>query len=598
LNAFKRTLLTCATLSKRFESVIEMKMIKSSIWLVSLGIFLSTSVLAEDGKRPFVFDREVKIPMRDGTQLAANIFRPAGKGPWPAIVIRTPYGKQDDKWPGGESYAVKGYVTVVQDCRGRGTSGGVWEPFLNEASDGFDTQEWVAKQPWCNGKIGTSGGSYVGWTQWASAPNASRHLKAMVPMVPFGNTYEDLAYNGGAMQLGLLMGWGEAVGGVGLAPDKFQNAYRHLPLRTYGDQFDKKIPYIDDWVQHPTYDKYWKKRGIDYDYADVTVPTLSVGGWYDIFAKATLELTTGVRNAARTPEVRNNQFVIMGPWGHGAGTRKYGELDFGPAAEFNVYSRQFDWYEHWLKGRDTKVRDWPPYNLFIMGENRWRGEKEWPLKRTQFSAYHLHSGGHANSMTGDGVLSLTPPQAKPSDEFSYDGDDPVPTVGGNNIVGATGGPEDQTKVERRSDVLVYSTAPLEQAIEVTGPVKLILWAASSARDTDFTGKLVDVHPDGKAYNLCEGIQRARYRNGLNKPSLLESGKPVRFEIDLWVTSNLFKPGHRIRLEVSSSNFPRFDRNPNSGEPFGTDTEMLAARQTIIHDHEHPSHLLLPVIPRK
>ncbi len=566
------------------------------LWLVPCLYPVATSS-GEEPSSPTVYEADVKIPMRDGTKLAANIFRPKGEGKWPTILIRTPYDKGNEKWPGGKDYATKGYVTVVQDCRGRGKSEGEWEPFLHEPQDGFDTQEWVAKQPWCDGNIGSSGGSYVGWTQWASAPHASKHLKCMVPMVPFGNTYEDLAYCGGAMQLGLLMGWGEAVGGVGLPPEKLQKAYSYLPLKKFAGQFDKKIPYLTEWVEHPTYDDFWKQRGIDYDYADVTVPTLNVGGWYDIFAKATLDLTTGVRNAAKSEEVRKNQFVIIGPWGHGAGTRKFGELDFGPEAELKVYSRQFDWYEHWLKGKDKKINEWPPYYLFVMGENRWRGENEWPIKRTKFTPYHLHSAGRANTLSGDGTLSVTPPDGETSDQYSYDGDDPVPTTGGNNIVGATAGPEDQTKVEKRADVLVYSTAPLEQDVEVTGPVKLILWAASSAPDTDFTGKLIDVHPDGKAYNLCEGIQRARYRQGLDKPALLEVGKPARFEVDMWVTSNLFKKGHRIRLEVASSNFPRFDRNPNSGKPFGTDTELLTAKQTILHDKDHPSHLLLPVIPR-
>lgn len=574
--------------------------VKSTLAIAAYVSFIVLAVTSAGEQFPSKssFKSDVKVPMRDGAQLAANIFLPPGDGPWPAIVIRTPYGKQDEKWPGGEELARKGYVTVVQDCRGRGNSGGVWEPFLNEPQDGFDTHEWVGKQSWCNGNIGTSGGSYVGWTQWASAPNASTHLKAMVPMVPFGNTYEDLAYSGGAMQLGLLMGWGQAVGGVALEPARQQQAYSYLPLRNFGEQFDKKIPYLADWVQHPTYDNYWRRRGIDHRYSDIAVPTLNIGGWYDIFSKATLDLTTGVRAAARSPEARDNHYVIMGPWGHSVGGRKMGQLDFGPEAELNVYSRQFDWYEHWLKGRDKKISDWPPYYLFIMGENRWRGENEWPLKRTQFTHYYLHSDGHANSLTGNGSLSLTPPTAEPPDRYTYDGDNPVPTVGGNNIVGATAGPEDQSTVEQRKDVLVYSTAPLEQDVEVTGPVALVLWASSSARDTDFTGKLIDVHPDGKAYNLCEGIMRARFRNGLDKPVLLQPGHSERLKIDLWVTSNLFKRGHRIRLEVSSSNYPRFDRNPNSGEVFGVDTELHPATQTIFHDRDRPSHLLLPVIPRE
>jgi len=561
--------------------------------------FFAVAAPAEEGQAPYSFQSDVKIPMRDGVQLAANIFRPKGDGPWPVILIRTPYGKQDEKWPGGKDYAVKGYVTVVQDCRGRGGSGGVWEPFLHEASDGIDTQEWVGHQPWCNGRIGSSGGSYVGWTQWAAAPHASPYLKTMVPMVPFGNTYEDLAFAGGAMMLGLLMGWGEAVAGIPLDSNQLQHAYTYLPLGTYGDQFEKKAAYLNEWVRHPTYDAYWKQRGIDYRYADITIPAFSVGGWYDIFSKATLDLATGVRTHSRSRFSRTNQFVIIGPWGHGVGTRKFGQLDFGPEAELKVYSRQFDWYEHWLKGRDMKIQNWPPYYLFIMGENRWRGENEWPIKRTRYTPYYLHSAGHANTLRGDGSLNSEAPADRhgPADQYTYDGNHPVPTTGGNNIVGASAGPEDQSKVEERDDVLIYSTAPLTQDVEVTGPVKLILWAMTSAPDTDFTGKLVDVHPDGKAYNLCEGILRARYRKGLEHPRLARPGEALRCEIDLWVTSNLFKTGHRIRLEVSSSNFPRFDRNPNTGQPFGSDAALRPARQTILHDRAHPSHLLLPVIPR-
>jgi putative CocE/NonD family hydrolase len=534
--------------------------------------------------------------MRDGTRLAANIFRPKAGDRFPVVLMRTPYGKLDEKFPDAKRYTTAGYAMVVQDCRGRGKSEGDWDPFRYDVEDGFDTQEWVGKQPWCNGEVGTAGGSYVGWTQWAPGPNASKYLKAMVPVVPFADAY-DLAYVGGAFQLALLMGWGSAVGGVSLSPDKLQEAYRHLPLRTFGDQFEKKVPYLNDWVQHATYDEYWKQRGINYRYAQVTVPILNIGGWYDIFSKVTLELTAQVRASSRDREVRRNEFVIIGPWTHGVGARQVGELNFGPSAALKVGDFQFQWFEYWLKGRETGIQDWPAFYLFVMGENRWRGENEWPLKRTEFTSYFLHSSGRANSLKGQGALNTTKPGEEEPDHFTYDASNPVPTVGGNNLVGASAGPYDQTKVEEREDVLVYSTPPLQQDLEATGPVKLILWAASSATDTDFTGKLVDVAPDGKAYNLCDGILRARYRNGMQKPVLLEPGQPQRFEIDLWVTSNVFKTGHRIRLEVSSSNFPRFDRNPNSGKPFGTDTELLAANQTILHEAEHPSQLVLPVIPR-
>jgi hypothetical protein len=557
---------------------------------------ISTALLAAETQESIVFEADVMIPMRDGTRLAANIFRPKAEGRFPVILMRSPYGKPDEKWPDAKRYIPAGYAMVVQDCRGRGKSDGEWDPFRYDVEDGFDTQEWVGEQPWCNGDIGTSGGSYLGWTQWSAAPNASRHLKAMVPLVPFGNTY-DLAYCGGAFQLALLMGWGSAVGGVTLSPDKLAQAYQHLPLTTFGGQFDKKIAYLDDWVRHPTYDDYWKQRGMDYRYAEVTVPALNIGGWYDIFSKTTIELVNEVRAASRERAVRRNQFVVMGPWTHGVGPRKVGELDFGADAALNIGDLQFKWFEYWLKDHETGVQDWPACYLFIMGENRWRGENEWPLKRTQFTSYYLHGGGRANAAEGDGTLGTIWPENEKPDQFTYDPNDPVPSVGGNNLVGATAGPYDQAKVEARQDVLVYSSAALKKDTELTGPVKLLLWAASEARDTDFTAKLVDVYPDGKAYNVCDGILRARYRQGRDKPGLLEPGKAEQFEIDLWVTANVFLQGHRIRLEVSSSNFPRFDRNPNTGHAFGADAELVSAKQTIFHDREHPSHLLLPIIPR-
>ncbi len=561
---------------------------------VALFLLVSWPLLAQEPQPSLVFEADVPVPMRDGTKLAANVFRPNGPGRYPVILMRTPYGKPGQGWDEPKRYCNAGYVMVAQDCRGRGKSAGEWDPFRYDAADGYDTQEWVGKQSWCNGKLGTAGGSYVGWTQWSAAPGASRYLKAMVPVVPFDNGFE-MAYPGGAFQLALLGGWGALAGGVNLTNP--QQAFLHLPLRTFGDQFDKKVGYLDDWVQHSTYDDYWKVRGIDYRYTDITVPVLNIGGWYDIFAKTTIESIAAVHSKSQARAVRRNQFVVMGPWGHGAGARKVGELDFGADAALNLGDLQFKWFEYWLNGRETGVQDWPAYYLFVMGENRWRGEQEWPLKRTRFTAYYLHSAGHANSLSGNGALSTTEPAQEPSDGFTYDGNNPVPTTGGNNLFGATAGPQDQAKVEQREDVLVYTTPPLDKPLEVTGPVKLILYAASSAPDTDFTGKLVDVHPDGKCYNICEGIIRARYRQGRDKPVMLEPGRSEKIELDLWVTSNVFLAGHRIRLEVSSSNFPRFDRNPNSGKPFGTDTELLPAKQTILHDKEHPSHVLLPVIPR-
>ncbi|MFT5030290.1 MAG: putative CocE/NonD family hydrolase [Candidatus Binatia bacterium] len=569
-----------------------------SLPLLLAAFCLSSCSSAFAQNEPFIFEKNVMLPMRDGTQLAANIFRPKGEGKFPAILIRTPYGKGDKNHGQARAYASQGYVMVVQDCRGRGDSKGEWDPFRYDVEDGFDTQEWVGAQPWCNGSIGTTGGSYVGWTQWASAPNASKHLKAMSPIVPFCNAY-DLAYDGGAFQWSLLMSWGSSVGGARLGGEKLQQAFRHLPLNDFDANLSQEVFYLEDWIEHPVFDDYWKQRGIGREaFDDITVPILNIGGWYDIFAKATLDMINGVRSESRDRAARRNQFVVMGPWAHGVGRNKVGDLDFGKEAALNIAQLQKKWFDYWLKEKETGVQDWPAFQIFIMGENKWRGEAEWPLARTQFTPYYLHSAGAANSLNGDGALKATRPSgAEKSDTYQYDPNDPVPTAGGNNLGGAPAGPFDQTKVEQREDVLVYTSEPLKEAVEVTGPVKAIIFAATSAKDTDFTAKLVDVHPDGKAYNLCDGIIRARWRKSRTERDWIEPGKTHRYEIDLWVTSNLFKPGHRIRVEISSSNFPRFSRNPNTGLPFGTSDKLLPATQTIFHDAERASHILLPVIPR-
>jgi putative CocE/NonD family hydrolase len=563
---------------------------------IAFSILVSFVLPVSAQKLPYVYEKNAMIPMRDGTRLAANIYKPNNEGAFPVILKRTPYGKPGEQWGEAKRYIAAGFAMVIQDCRGRGDSEGDWDPFRFDPDDGFDTQEWVSAQSWCNGKIGTSGGSYVGWTQWASVTKGSPYLKTMVPVVPFGNVFDELAYDGGAYQLALFMGWGAAVGGVAMGPEDLGKAYEFLPLRKFGDQFNPKVTYLNDWVHHHQYDDYWKRRGMRYEFSKVKVPVLNIGGWYDIFSKTTIDLVDQVRASSEDKLARRNQFVVMGPWAHGPGGRKTGQLDFGESARFDLGQLQMKWFQFWLQDKETGVEDWPSYYLFVMGLNQWRAENEWPLKRTQWTSFYLHSDGEAGTVNSDGLLNTEMPRIESSDVYTYHGDNPVPTTGGNNLVGAPIGPMDQTEVEKRPDVLTYTTAPLEAPIEVTGPVKMTLFAASSARDTDFTAKLVDVHPDGKAYNLCDGIVRARFRDGMDQAKFIEPGSIVEYELDLWVTSNVFLEGHRIRLEVSSSNFPRYDRNPNSGLPFGTDVELLPAHQTIYHDADHPSHLTLPVIP--
>jgi putative CocE/NonD family hydrolase len=380
--------------------------------------------------------------------------------------------------------------------------------------------------------------------------------------------------------------------------------FAYLPLKDFPLlQHERLAPYYYDWLAHPNDDEYWRQWNIADRHPQVTVPALNVGGWYDIFLGGTLRNYLGMRQDGGNAQAKQ-QRLIIGPWFHTTMWPNIaGEVDFGLRAQglaIDLEGIILRWFDHWLKAIDTGMLREPPVKLFVMGENVWRDEREWPLARAQHTRYYFHSGGRANTRHGDGVLSLEPPSHEPADHYLYDPRHPVPTRGGGLCcwqASVPGGAYDQRSVEERSDVLVYSTPPLAQAMEVTGPIVLKLWASSSAVDTDFTAKLVDVEPSGYARNLTDGILRARYRESTARPTLIEPGRVYEYTIDLWATSNLFKAAHRIRVEVSSSNFPRFDRNPNTGHPFAQDAELRPATQTILHDADHPSHIVLPIVPR-
>jgi len=573
--------------------------------LFLLILLLPLTIVAAEKTFEVDVRTEVKIPMRDGVELSANIFLPKAKGKFPVILIRSPYGKGNEKNGDGLFYAGCGYVLVSQDCRGKGSSQGQWEPFANERNDGRDTQKWLLEQPWCNGSVGTAGGSYVGFTQWISAPNAGDHLKAMFPVVPLVDTYGDGVYIDGTLNLALMMGWGSMVAlrpGEQLAMYTWREqdwtmAFRTLPLNKWDRALGRKVQYLRDWVAHPHFDEYWADRGVRNQWQDITVPICAVGGWYDIFSRSVFEHINAVRAKSRSQDVRKHQHLVIGPWAHGISQDgKVGDLNFGKESVINLREMQTEWFDCWLKSAKTGAETWPAFRIFVMGRNQWRDEPQWPLERTEYTPYYFHSEGAANTAGGDGKLATAKPDEEPADEFVYDPNDPVPTAGGCNLVGCPAGPRDQSQVEKRNDVLVFTSEALKTELEVTGPVKVILYAASTAKDTDFTAKLLDVHPDGRPFNLCDGIARASYRDSKSAASLIRPDKVYRYEIDLWVTSNAFLPGHKIRVEISSSNFPRFDRNLNTGEPFGTGTEFIKATQTIYHDKERPSQVLLPVIP--
>ncbi len=554
--------------------------------------------------QPFEMKIDVGVPARDGVLLSADIYLPKSGGPFPTLLLRTIYDNQNASHMADVArFVERGYAVVLQDCRGRFDSGGEFSPYFQEAEDGYDTQEWIGAQPWCDGNIGTFGGSYVGFTQSLTAPLRSRYLKALVPTVSqqdnFGHFYVD-----GALQLHVAMNFINMSGRTMQSGTRnimdHEEFYRRLPLVSALDDF-VDLPFYRDVIRHYTFDDFWKSYSMRFKYEEVETPAYIVTGWYDNLVHEGFKLFRGWSTKTRTPESRGLSKLLVGPWSHGniGSAALYGTVGFGGEAELDFVEERLRWYDRRLKGIDNGMDDEAPVRIFVMGENVWRSEQEWPLARAQGTRYYLHSRGGANSTSGVGSLSATPPGEEPADRFSYDPENPVPTLGGQimAIQMTVSGPWDRQPVERRDDVLVYSTDPLERDVEVTGPISLTLHASSSARDTDFTGTLVDVYPDGKAIIICEGLLRARFRESIENPSLMDPGKVYELRVDMWETSNLFKAGHRIRLEVSSSNFPRFDRNLNTGNQPGMDAEMKVAEQTIYHDAQRPSYLTLPVVPR-
>lgn len=571
--------------------------------LCALFVLRSVVLAQDEGSQPGygVVERlNVMVPVSDGTLLGTDVYLPDGAGPWPVVLTRTPYGRTNLGFPQqGRFLAERGYALVVQDVRGNDDSGGEFDPLRHERDDGYDTQAWIAAQPWCNSRIAGTGGSYMGMTQWQPAVRAHPAVKSMLTIVTAANLY-NAAWTQGALNLELTALWAyQETEPPGFDPATRDNlaALRILPLtRLDVAGAGRTIPFWQDWIAHPTRDDYWALVAAD-QYDKIDVPVFHIGGWYDVFSRGTIADYEGMVARGKSKRTRKAQRLLMGPWRHGNWNNadgRIGEVDFGPHSWPNLMQLMLDWYDRTLKGLDTGQD--APVRLFVMGENVWRDEQEWPLKRTQYTEYWLNSDAGANTRHGDGELVLAAPDSAVTDTFTYDPTDPVQSVGGQTL-NIEPGAFDQRDVEDRSDVLVYTTPVLEQAVELTGHVTLVLYAASDAPNTDFTAKLVDVHPTGFAQNLTAGIVRASYRESDVDPSPIEPGTVYRYEIDVGVTSNLFHAGHRIRLEVSSSNFPRFDRNPNTGHTFGQDAELMPAHQTVWLGGDRASHLVLPVIPR-
>ena len=591
------------------------------------------------------WERDTMVPMRDGVRLATDLYFPSHRGSkaaetFPVIVERTPYDKRAlDVVAKAKFFARHGYICAIQDVRGRFASEGEWYAFAKEGPDGFDTVEWLGTQPWSSGKVGTIGASYAGSDQHALANLNPPHLAAMVPYVAMHNYHTNSMRQGGCMELRfyvyafrMAMTSKEALADEKLravledAHGRIGEWLGRLPMKP-GVSPLRYLPSYEQWVYdvmtHGDYDDYWKQTGYNVEEfwdTHANVPMLLLGAWYDSYTRSTCENFIQFTDRGKGPTR-----LVMGPWTHGGHVNSHaGDADFGidaPIDDFNGFLlRWFDWT---IKGLETGIKNEQPVRIFVMGTGDgrkapnghlnhggyWRDEAVWPLARTQWTNYYLGP---------DGTLGTDlPPRSSPS-AYRFEPWNPVPTIGGNisaaeNVMPAGGfdqrgrpdvfGAKDRLPLAARRDVLVFASAPLAEDLEVTGPLQVKLWAASSAVDTDFTAKLIDWYPpngdypDGYALNIEDSIIRARYRDDRSRPSLLTPGEIYPFTVTLFPTSNIFKKGHRIRLDVSSSNFPRFDVNPNTGEPLAKNARVAAADQQIYHDPDHPSHIILPVIPR-
>jgi uncharacterized protein len=558
------------------------------------------------------YERNVAMKTRDGVTLYADIFRPKTDGQFPVLLQRTPYDKNNDVSIGLQG-AARGYVMIIQDVRGRYASEGEWYVFKHESEDGYDAVEWAAALPYSNGKVGMWGGSYVGATQMLAAIAHPPHLAGICAVVTASNYHENWTYQGGAFEQWFNESWTS-----GLAQHTFNRQLvratdasvgdSQLPLASYplfnttdfrsSELMASLAPYFLDWLAHPAYDDYWKRWSIQEHYADITVPVLSIAAWYDIFLSGSLRNYIGLKTQAGSEAARRGQHLLVALGGHAGMGRRVGDVDFGAAAQFNTNDATLDWYDYLFKGAQNEFAQ-KPVTIFVMGLNQWRQEDDWPLARAKNTKYFLHARGSANSAAGNGSLSTKAPNSEPPDRYIFDPANPVPTIGGPlccDRAHLEPGARDQRPAEMRADVLVYSTRAFPEDIEVTGPVNVELYVESSAVDTDFTAKLVDVAPDGFARNLTEGIIRARYRDSREKAELLKPGQVYKVSIDLWSTSNVFLKGHALRLEISSSNFPRFDRNLNTAEQPEAGQHFISATNVIYHDYKHPSALILPVVP--
>ena len=548
--------------------------------------------------KPIQVDFYVPIRMRDGTHLAADIYRPCRGTRFPVLLLRTPYLKSREDLVGRARYfSERGYAFVIQDVRGRGDSDGRFYPFAHEAEDGYDSLTWAGRQSWSTGKVGMIGSSYSAWTQWLCAPLGNQYLKAMLAESSGPDFFDQLPYSRGVLSLPMLP-WAVYVNGrvnQSIEGIDWNSLLSRRPLSMLDAMCGRHLQAWQDWLRHERYDAYWQKMSFADQMDRIRVPVFHVTGWYDDVLVGSLLNFKSLKSSHRKELVP--QKLLIGPWPHKANsTSRFGAIDFGPNGLIDLNGLELRWFDYWLRGIENGILEEAPVQLFVLGENTWRDEADWPLRDACNVKFYFHSNGHANSRMGDGRLDTNLPGHEPPDVYYYDPGDPVPFIMESGFA-QVGGPDDYREVETRPDILVYTTDPLEADIEVTGPIVVTLYAASSARDTDFTAKLLDVFPDGYAMRLTDGIVRARFRKSIRRPTTIAPGRIYEYQIDCWATSNLFRKGHGIRVEISSSAFPKFEPNLNTGRPIVSACKGIRATQTVSHDKSYPSFITLPVVRR-
>ena len=555
----------------------------------------------------------IPVPMRDGINLSADIWLPPssrGSGPWPALLLRTIYDNQEARYIGwAREFTNRGYAVIMQDCRGRGDSDGDWIPYVCELYDGYDTHQWIGEQDWCDGNLGTFGLSYPGFTQTLPATLRSKYLKAVAPIASQQDNYGHHRVNGVIhhnVAFAFLNMLGRSMQYESLQHFDQDTFFFELPIDTAMEKVSNTHPYYKGVMEHEQYDEWWSSYSLRDKYPEMAIPSLFITGWFDSLSNENFKLFNGWTKKAKTEDARSKTKLIIGPWSHQIApwgrvpmgkNGEYADRTFGKQALSDVIEMHMHWYDQRLKGIDTGVDEEAPIKLFVMGKNTWRDEYEWPLERTEWTKFYLSSAGNAVD-DGGGLHPEIKTSDQTSDSFIYDPGDPVPSLGSQYQTYDFCGPHDRSHIQRRPDVLTFTTDVLTEDMEITGPISATIWASSDAKDTDFTATLTDLEPDEKAIALCEGIVRARFRNGTENPQMMVPGEIYKFEIDMWNTSNSFIKGHRIRIEISSSNFPRYNRNLNSGNPIASDIDITLANQTVYHGIQYPSYINLPVIPKR